>query len=92
MRDETIIKNIGGVKVECRVRVPYISSGHIDFIAEDDKVTWISETGYMSYFFCLEEKLEHLSSEELVKIAIKNIMKEKGITEQQVSQVQISAY
>ena len=83
-RDEIVMRTIQGVKMKCRVRIPYISSGHIDFNAEGDQVTWISETGYRSYFFYLDEEIESKTSEELVDRAIKDLMEEKGITEQPI--------
>ena len=91
-RDEIVMKTIQGIKMKCRVRIPYISSGHISFHAEGDQVTWISETGYRSYFFRDGwEGIEKHTSQELVEMAIKDLMEEKGITEQP-SQHTLGAY
>lgn len=85
-----MIRKIQGINVDIKIK-DLCGMCHIQYFAENDAKTWISETGYRSQHLYPEE-VKGMSDDQIVDYAINELKKEKGKTEIEENQNSLESW
>jgi len=73
-------RKIQGINVKVDIQENF-GMVHVQFYADNDTNTWISETGYRSQFISPEE-VKGMTDEQIVDYTLKLLGEQKGISEE----------